>query len=361
MNKTLKKKSIKRELLNFGIAFAVTAVMIVGMYFVCVYSNIPFIKYWREIWIETAMTTGDHQWLATLVIPENIINDVMENQLPSAGTTGGEQYLDADSSDGKDEEEVVEDILNQKNLKIGDLDYAGYKVLVNDIEQGIVISEITGSGYKGKIMLIDDPSRVFVGTTPNKYTEGLRIKDMLEYYDAVAGINASGFSDPGGEGNGGDIIGMSCSQGEFWGTYVNYYGSVVMTESNRLVVGNISIWQDFAIRDGIQFGPVLIADGEKYAQGSNGYGIQPRTAIGQREDGVIALLVIDGRNVLHSIGCTVGELADILLKYDIINASCCDGGSSSILAYDGEVITKNSSLNPAYGRRLPNAFLVAKK
>lgn len=46
-----------------------------------------------------------------------------------------------------------------------------------------------------------------------------------------------------------------------------------------------------------QFSPVLIADGVKQVSGSAGYGLQPRTAIGQRADGVIALLVIDGRDV----------------------------------------------------------------
>jgi len=360
----MKKRSITRKLKTLGIALAVTIITIASVYFLFVYSSIPFIKYWREIWIETAMTTGDHQWLATSFIPRKIIDEVMEHQFPPdrGDTIGGEEHLEHKVEEDENENDTNNaDILNQQNLKAGDKDYAGYTVLVNDIEQGIIISEITGSGYKGKIMLIDDPSRIFIGVTPYKYSEGLRIKDMIAYYDAAAGINASGFSDPNGEGTGADVIGMSCAQGEFWGTYVNYYGSVVITESDKLVVGNIAVWENYAIRDGIQFGPVLIADGEKHAEGSNGYGIQPRTAIGQREDGVIALLVIDGRNVLHSIGCTVGELADILLKYEIVNAACCDGGSSSVLAYDGEVITKNSSANPTYGRRLPNAFLVKKK
>lgn len=355
---------MKKKTKKITITLSVIIVTVIGLYLLCIYSNIPFIKYWRDIWIETAMTTGDHQWLATNFIPNKIIDKTMENQLPTDGTIGGKEYLNnKKNEDNIETEEIIadDDILEQKNLQVGKPDYAGYTVLVNDIEQGIVISEITGTGYKGKIMLIDDPSRVFLGATPHKNKEGLRIKDMMTYYDAIAGINASGFSDPNGEGTGSDVIGMSCAQSEFWGTYVDYYGSVVMTEADKLVVGNISIWEDYDIRDGIQFGPVLIADGIKYAEGSNGYGIQPRTAIGQRKDGVIALIVIDGRDVLHSIGCTVGDLADILLKYNIVNAACCDGGSSSILAYDGEVITKNSSLNPTLGRRLPNAFLVKKK
>lgn len=377
MKKIRSKRSLKRNIIYFSAVILIFTAIFSGLYLIGVYSNISFIKYWRAIWVETAMTTGDHQWLATNFIPKNIIDDIMKHQIPINEISGGLDYLETNPLENNGEPEKnenshtvkpiektepeVKDILNQENLKTGDKDYAGNTILVNDIEQGIIISEITGKNYKGKIMLIDDPSRVFVGTTAKKSREGQRIKEILERYDAVAGINASGFSDPNGQGSGADIIGMSCSNGAYWGEYVDYYGSVVLTKSNKLVVGNISIWEKYAIRDGIQFGPVLIADGEKQADGSNGFGIQPRTAIGQRKDGVIAFLVIDGRDILYSIGCTIGELADIFVKYEIINAACCDGGSSSILAYNNEVITKNCSANPAFGRRIPTAFLVKRK
>ena len=134
-----------------------------------------------------------------------------------------------------------------------------------------------------------------------------------------------------------------------------------MTSDDRLVVGNVKDWKNYDIRAGIQFGPVLIADGKKAISGTGGYGIQPRTAIGQREDGVIVFVVIDGRQPTWSVGCTMGDLVDVLLNYNVVNAACCDGGSSSVLAYDDEVLNKNSSANPSYGRRLPNAWLVAPK
>ncbi len=334
-------------------------ILIIAAYLTFVFSGIPFIKYWRTIYIETAMTTADHQWLATAFIPKSIIDEVMEQMTDTSEVIGGSEHL---TDDGKtDDEPDEDDILGQNNLVVGEPDYAGYKVLVNDIEQGIVISEIEGAAYKGFMMLIDDPSRVYLGTTPYKHVEGLRIKAMMEHHGAIAGINASGFSDPNDSGHGGDIIGLSYSDGEYWGHAVSFYGAVLLTDDDKLVVGNVKDWENYNIRAGIQFGPVLIADGEAQIQGSGGYGIQPRTAIGQREDGVIAFLVIDGRQPAWSIGCTMGDLTEVLLKYDIVNAACCDGGSSSVLAYNGEVINKNSSLNPTYGRRLPNAWLVAPK
>ncbi len=361
------KKSFSYIFLKKGILIPLNIILfLILLYLVCIFSDIPFVKYWREIYIETAMTTADHQWLATAFIPDFVIDNVMKNKTDTTHIVGGGEHLiEKSPSPETIEDEVVceydDDPLDQKELIVGSVDYAGYTVLVNDIEQGLVISEIVEASYRGKIMLIDDPSRVYIGTTPYKHVEGLRIKAMMAHYGAIAGINASGFNDPGDSGHGGDVIGLTCSGGEFWGTPVSYYGSVLITSENKLVVGNVSDWKNYDIRDGIQFGPVLIADGEAQIEGSGGYGIQPRTAIGQREDGVIAFLIIDGRQPTWSFGCTMGNLIEILQKYGIVNAACCDGGSSSVLAYNGEVITKNSSLNPTYGRRLPNAWLVAPK
>ncbi len=338
----------------------VALLLVVIMYVMFVFSNISFIKYWRTIYIETAMTTADHQWLATAFIPKYIIDDVMSMQTDTSDVIGGAEHLENEDETPEDDEQSG-DILGQLELSVGDSDYAGYTVKINDIEQGLVVSEIKGSSYRGLVMLVDDPSRVYLGTTPYKHVEGLRIKAMMEHHGAIAGINASGFSDPNDSGHGGDIIGLSCSDGEYWGTAVSYYGAVLMTNDNKLVVGNVRDWENYDIRAGIQFGPVLIADGKAQIEGSGGYGIQPRTAIGQREDGVIVFIVIDGRQPTWSMGCTMGDLIEVLQKYGVVNAACCDGGSSSVLAYNNEVLNKNSSLNPTYGRRLPNAWLVAPK
>nr|MBQ4317648.1 phosphodiester glycosidase family protein [Clostridia bacterium] len=360
------------KLTIFTIALSTFVIVVTTFYLLFVFTPIPFFRYWRDIWIETAMTTGDHQWLATAFIPGHIIDDVMKGKAET-NIIGGIEHLETKPAIPEDQPEATEpveddpkpeeynDILGLASLKVGDKDYAGNTIEVVDYEQGLMISTVEGDGYKGKIMLIDDPSRVYLAQTKTPDVEGMRILNFLDEYDAVAGINASGFADPGGEGDGSEVIGLSCSSGKFWGEFVNYYGSVVLTESDKLVVGNITVWENYDIRDGIQFGPVLVANGKAQVTGSAGYGIQPRTAIGQREDGVIAFLIIDGRNPLHSLGTTVGELAKIFLDYDVVNASCCDGGSSTVMAYEGKVINKNSSLNPAYGRRMPNAFLVKKR
>ncbi len=345
-------------------------------YLLFIYSNIPFVAYWRSIYIETAMTTGDHQWLATAFIPRDTIQSVMQDKQSGSDNIGGQEHLSLanqpswlwengsaispePSTPGASEQ--PDDILGQRGLNVGDTDYAGNKVLINDIEEGLVISEIVGNRYKGMVMLVDDPSRVILGCTKTKGVQGTRIVDMMEEYGAVAGINASGFADWGGNGTGGEVIGLSCSSGEYWGTYVYGYASIVLTGSDKLVAGNFSSWSSYDIRDGMQFGPVLIANGVVQVTGSAGYGLQPRTAIGQREDGVIIMLIVDGRDPLYSVGCTVGDMAQIMASYGAVNAGCCDGGSSTVLAYGGQVLNRNSSANPKYGRRIPNAFLVMSK
>ncbi|MBR6558155.1 MAG: phosphodiester glycosidase family protein [Clostridia bacterium] len=367
--KKLTKKSKRAKILGvFFSCFSGLAVICTVLFSLFIYSSIPFFSYWRGIWVETAMTTMNHRWLATAFIPGYQIDKIMGETI-NPDIIGGANALvttspvisDTLPAETEPPAPTDHDPLKQKELNVGDKDYAGNTVLINDIEEGIIVSEISRGSFKGKIMLIDDPSRVYVGSTPYPGEKGLRIRAMMDHYGAIAGINASGFIDPQESGHGGEIVGLSCSMGNFWGEYAPYYGSIVLTNDNKLVVGNISVWQGYNIRDGIQFGPVLIADGEAQVKGSAGYGLHPRTAIGQREDGVIAFLVIDGRDVTHSIGCTVGDLAKILLEYGIVNAACCDGGASSVLAYNGEVITKNCSLNPAYGRPLPNAFLVRSK
>ena len=336
----------------------VFSTVIVG-YALVVFAPIPFIRSLRDLYIETAMNTRTHQWLAEAFIPHYIIDEVMAKQ-----TYGGEGNLDVlkpfDGIDTPATEPEEMDILGLSRLYEGGLDYAGNTIDTVDEAQGLFISSIVGDGYTGKIMLIDDPSRVFVGMTKYPEEKGQRLGELVREYDAIAGVNASGFYDPNENGDGGDVVGLSMSEGKLWGMYVSSYPSMMLTTDNKLAVGWTDNWTDFNVRDGMQFGPILISDGEIQVEGSAGWGIQPRTAVGQRADGAMAFLVIEGRQA-KSIGITVGEMAKILYDYGVINACCCDGGASTLMNYNGETLIQVATcLNPE-GRWLPNAFLVRKK
>jgi len=87
-------------------------------------------------------------------------------------------------------------------------------------------------------------------------------------------------------------------------------------------------------------------------------GVNPRTAIGQREDGAILLLVLDGRSV-STLGATLQDVCDVMLEYGAVNVGNLDGGSSSVMVYDGEIINNCASVTgPRY---IPDGFIVLKE
>lgn len=343
------KQKLKKSVVAL-LVFSIVLVLGVVGYVTVVFGNIPFVVKWRNIWIETAMTTDQHKWLATWFFPDSLIDKVMSGQVDIKDISVTDIYGNKSS-----------DILGQENLVVGEKDKFGNTVYVNDLEENIVILEIKQSNFKGKLVLVDDPSRVFLGVTDYKGSRGEFICDYLEKENAVVGVNASGFNDIGGVSLGGEVTGQCVSQGEYWGTYSSQYTLVGFDKNDRLVVGGIEDWKEYNIRDGFQYKPTLILDGKKVVEDSAGWGLQPRTVIGQCKNGVVLMLVIDGRQVGYSIGATMEDCADILLQYGAVTAGACDGGSSSVIGYDGEVINKPCARDMPTGRYLPNAWLVTRK
>jgi len=106
-------------------------------------------------------------------------------------------------------------------------------------------------------------------------------------------------------------------------------------------------------------GPLLVVNGKAMNEnGKLGGGLNPRTAIGQRSDGAILLLVVDGRQT-HSLGATYDDLVDIMLSFGAVNAANLDGGSSTRMHYNGERINQCASMIGQRG--LPNAILIRRK
>lgn len=325
-----------------------TSILLVGLMLwgIFCFAPIPFVQKWRNIWIETAMSTTSFQWLADKLMPPVVVDAVMEERVESEVIV-------------QDIEVVEDDTYFDALLKLsaGDKDSAGFTIYKVDKEQEIVITDVSDTNFRGKMAIIGDPSRVFVGDTSGKGSRGTLLCDLLKEHDSVLGINASGFCDANGKGSGGVVVGQSRSEGDDWGVYQADYNTIGFNEDNQLLVGIHRNWDAENLRDAVQFNPVLIADGEQNVRGTAGWGLQPRTAIGQREDGVVLMLVIDGRQPGHSIGATMEDMVKVFQKYEALNAAACDGGSSSVMAYDGKIITKCSSPMKT-GRYLPNAFLV---
>lgn len=365
-----------RKILGLYI-FIGSLIFVIVLYLLVAFTNIPVLSTMRDIWIETAMTTADHQWLATKLFPSSVVDKVMSNKIEDTGQIGvteikvEKKLIDSsgivyDFSGIQDNiKTLIEENQEEQGIVFSDDDEFddefGNKVVINDKEQGIKIVEVKTMTYTALLTFIDDPSRVFVADTDNKGSRGELILNYLDKYDAIVGINANGFQDYEGKGLGGEIIGCSISQGEYWGNHsFSSYTTIGFDNENRLIVGKLSNPEDYNLRDAGQFKPALIINGEDLIKGTGGWGMQPRTIVAQREDGVVIFLVADGRQPGHSIGMTMGEAAELLLKYGAVTAAACDGGSSSVLAYNGEII--NSPSTPMEtGRYLPNAFLVKRK
>ena len=72
--------------------------------------------------------------------------------------------------------------------------------------------------------------------------------------------------------------------------------------------------------------------------------------------GAVLMLVIDGRQ-MHSIGASFGDVRDVMIDFGAVNACNLDGGSSTVMYFNGEYINSPSSASGT-SRALPNAFLV---
>ena len=125
--------------------------------------------------------------------------------------------------------------------------------------------------------------------------------------------------------------------------------------------------EELNIRDGCCFGPVLIMNGEVNMEAYAVSGWNPRTAIGQRADGAVIFVCIDGRQA-SSVGGQYADVIDIMLEYGAVNACNMDGGSSTVMMYRdthgrygeaGAVRMMNSySLLQKDPRRMPNFWMV---
>lgn len=362
------------------------------------YTDQPFIAKWRTLYIETAMSTMTHQWLATSIIPRDIIDEVMVTRddifdyqagVESVWQAGEHKTAVDVAKEQVDEKEAFYTLFseldrdsmeafleaNPDHLENGymsiNIDWctkgentgiettAGDHVMAVNARCSLMIVEVDGNLYNGRLAIVKDSSRVDLGTAKRMFTgSGMRAPDMADYNDAILLTNASGFVDAEGNGNGGTPYGYVKVNGEkLQGAYGHGYKILGFDEEKYLRIGGTDTAE--LLVDAIEFGPALVVNGEnmmKYAY--TGFGLQPRTAIGQAADKTVLMLVIDGRQT-HSQGATIETCKDILERYGAVQACNLDGGSSSVMYYNGRVITKpsTSSGNPD-GRMLPNAFIV---
>ena len=214
------------------------------------------------------------------------------------------------------------------------------------------------STQEGYMIIVLDPSRVFVAMPDVYGGSGWTLEQFANKYDAIGGINAGGFKDDQGSGSGGIPQGLTIVDGHCYNDEFGVTEGFAGFDSNGVLHVGYYTYEDCVknnIVNAVSFGPVLISNGTPTPPEYLVSGINPRTAIGQRADGAVLMLVIDGRQV-HSAGATYQDCVDIMLDYGAINACNMDGGSSTAMYYQGRYVNSISSSN-GQCRPLPNAFM----
>lgn len=386
-------------------------------YFVCVYSQNRFITKWRNIYIETAMDTLSHKWLATAIIPDEIIQEVMakrtealeqqvnlssswekeeSNELVPEKKDPLEFEVDITVSEEKEEEhdpkreafftlfheidpESMDDYLlkhpnaldqgweqlyiNEAGLDDDGTDIEtihGEQVLAIDVPNKILLIRVEGDGYIGILAVAKDPSLLSVHASSRLGSSGQTAGVIAENNNGVLAMTGSGFIDPEGTGNGGLLAGYAMCDGVEYGDAHMGWGNkrLELHEDNLMYIKDAGAPVGENTTDAVEFQPALIIDGEIVVDAGDGWtGLHPRACIGQSKNYEILMLVIEGRMPVRSVGTHVMECADILARHNCMQAMNLDGGTSAIMWYDGEYVIKCSNQALPEGRPLPTAFV----
>ena len=284
----------------------------------------------RDWLITSAMTTMTHQWIAYLFYDEDTINAVM------ASNRVDEVQEDTDTN-------AIVVGVSEEPEKTYENEYEKAILEKNNPSDTYKITEIEGKGYSGYLAAIYDPSKIHTLVTSKIGTSGQYLTTMAKNNKAVVAINGGGFDDPNYSSNAANPLGITYSKGKLLTSY--YYagagGIIGFDTNNKLVLSSKCTEQSaksLKIRDAVTCGPFLIVNGKKSGVvGNGGWGTAPRTAIGQRKDGIVLFLVVDGRTVKRP-GADMDDLIEIMQNYGAYNAANLDGGTSTAMTVNYELI-----------------------
>ncbi len=295
----------------------------------------------RNTFLATMIETRRFDWLANIYLTDEEYVDLIEDIY----------RVDESATDSSLINAEVEVSVNEQGQNV---DAYG---IVDEDGDGIVLQDVTGEGFTGYMLIVYDPMRIKLGIPEIFGGTGLTVEQYCEKYNALAAVNASGFDDPNGTAWGGVPVGVIIYEGQVynasggWNEYCGFDSNGIMHidafEGTEL--------QETDIVNAAFFGPKLIVNGNPRDPEKLVSGVNPRTAIGQRADGAVLLLVLDGRQV-QSLGATYQDCCDVMIDYGAVNAYCMDGGSSSSMYYNGAYI--NSPSGEGGARPCPSAWIV---
>lgn len=313
-NKLAKKKKLRKIL----------CIIFVSIYVICCSTGL-FLLYgpydnFRSWFISTSMSTMSHQYICKwFYSDEEIANVLSKNYIIEINEETDTSLIDMEKEEYKNKYE--KQILNRKK----DQDYKIIKLEV--------------IGQRAYLAAIYDPSKVKVAVSSNVGRTGQYATKMASDNKAILAVNGGGFANAPGDTTGGRPTGVTISNEKVitdntYSSDAQSGGLIGMTTDNKLVLiknATASKAKQMNVRDGVSWGPFLIVNGKKsFIKGNGGWGYAARTAIGQRQDGIILLLVVDS-NSTRTKGASMTDLTEIMSNYGAVNAANLDGGTSSVM------------------------------
>lgn len=343
----MKKKQKKSDKKTSKFSIFLIVIDVIAIFcFALAYGPFDPFKDWL---VTTAMRTATHRYFAYILYDEEIVNRVLDNNkvIEVEDDTDTSKIIFNSSPDTG----VYESIYEEQILKRDE---------GNDVYK---IVNLKGDGYKGYMAVIYDPSRIELVFSDKYGGAGEYLSTMAKDNKALVAINGSGVQHSGGN----RVTGTAIKNGKVYakGRDINKGGGLIgFTKDNVLMLTKKSAKE--AIKAGmdraVEFGPFLIVNGkESTFKGNGGWGIANRTAIGQRQDGIVLLIVIDGRSS-ESQGISMVDLKDLFVRYKAYNAANLDGGGSSamyaVVKGKGKLINNPQGFGYSGERYLPNAWMV---
>ena len=349
VKKSKKVKRAKRKGTFAKILLVVLILALIGI------MSLLFLLYgpwsgFRDWLITTAMSSMRHQYLATWFYDDKTIQECLnKNKVVEVSGVTDENTIEIVDYDKK--EEVVYANEYERQILEKDENNNDYKIIKID----------GGNDYEGYMAVIYDPSRIEVATSSYIGRSGEYLTDISKKNNALVAINGGGFIDENNKGSGATPLGITMSKGKLLSNSGGTFGLIGFNNENKLLLGKITSTQakQRGIRDCVSFGPYLILNGEKsQIYGNGGWGKAPRTAIGQRADGIVLFLVLDGNRTLGK-GATIKDMIEIFERYGAINASNLDGGTSTSMTVKGKTVNNPTNLSGGNGTRpIPTAFIL---
>lgn len=330
-----KKKNNNKKIMTSTIVFIVLDCLAI----ICFFITYGPWDYLRNLYVNTAMNTMDHQYLAKVFYSDETINEIMNSNY----------FVTID------EDVNLDDIVIDTSEKTTYKDEYEKELLTRDEGNNLYkLINLKVGNANAYLVAIYDPTKVQLVAKEQLGTQsGERIITMCERYGGVVCINGGGFVDYGY--GSGIPLGYVIEDGEItWsdGDISTTRGDIIgMTKDGKLKLMSQATGQealDAGIMDALTFGPFLIVNGKSLEIHGDPWGRSPRVAIAQRQDGVMMFLVIDGENYIN--GASLQDVIDTLVRYGAYNAANLDGGTSSTLIINNQLINNPPKAKETNGR-----------